>query len=163
MSSIAIAPFEEAQSVAATTSPTKTMNQRRWENFKKNRRGFYSCWILLGLFALSMASELVANDKPLLVRFNGNLYAPVLVSYPEAAFGGEFETEADYRDPFVKNLIKTQGWMLWPPIRFSYDTINYDLEVPSPAPPGPTTTTTAIWISWLTVSSTRTTATPTIG
>ena len=56
-------------------------------------------------------------------------------SYPEAAFGGEFETEADYRDPFVKNLIETQGWMLWPPIRFSYDTINYDLEVPSPAPP----------------------------
>jgi microcin C transport system permease protein len=70
-----------------------------------------------------------------LVRFNGNLYAPVLVSHPETAFGGEFETEADYRDPFVKNLIKTQGWMLWPPIRFSYDTINYDLEVPSPAPP----------------------------
>lgn len=111
------------------------LTRRRIENFKANRRGFVSFWIFLFLFTGCLFAELVANDKPLLVRFNGNLYAPVLVSYPEAAFGGEFETEADYRDPFVKNLIETQGWMLWPPIRFSYDTINYDLEVPSPAPP----------------------------
>lgn len=111
------------------------LTRRRIENFKANRRGFVSFWIFLFLFTGCLFAELVANDKPLLVRFNGNLYAPVLVSHPETAFGGEFETEADYRDPFVKNLIETQGWMLWPPIRFSYDTINYDLEVPSPAPP----------------------------
>ncbi len=111
------------------------LTRRRIENFKANRRGFISFWIFLFLFTGCLFAELVANDKPLLVRFNGNLYAPVLVSHPETAFGGEFETEADYRDPFVKNLIETQGWMLWPPIRFSYDTINYDLEVPSPAPP----------------------------
>ncbi len=111
------------------------LTRRRIENFKANRRGFISFWIFLFLFTATLFAELVANDKPLLVQFNGDLYAPVLVSYPETAFGGEFETEADYRDPFVKSLIEDQGWMLWPPIRFSYDTINYDLEVPSPAPP----------------------------
>ena len=111
------------------------LTRRRIENFKANRRGFVSFWIFLFLFTGCLFAELVANDKPLLVQFNGNLYAPVLVSYPEIAFGGEFETEADYRDPFVKNLVESKGWMLWPPIRFSYDTINYNLEVPSPAPP----------------------------
>ena len=111
------------------------LTRRRIENFKANRRGFVSFWIFLFLFTGCLFAELVANDKPLLVQFNGNLYAPVLVSYPEIVFGGEFETEADYRDPFVKNLVESKGWMLWPPIRFSYDTINYDLEVPSPAPP----------------------------
>ncbi len=111
------------------------LTRRRIENFKANRRGFISFWIFLFLFTGTLFAELVANDKPLLVQFNGDLYAPVLVSYPETSFGGEFETEADYRDPFVKNLIEEQGWMLWPLIRFSYDTINYDLEVPSPAPP----------------------------
>ncbi|MBL6935446.1 MAG: ABC transporter permease [Alphaproteobacteria bacterium] len=111
------------------------LTRRRIENFKANRRGFISFWIFLFLFTGTLFAELVANDKPLLVRFNGDLYVPVLVTYPETAFGGEFETEADYRDPFVKSLIEDQGWMLWPPIRFSYDTINYDLEIPSPAPP----------------------------
>jgi microcin C transport system permease protein len=111
------------------------LTRRRIENFKANRRGFVSFWIFLFLFTGCLFAEFVANDKPLLVQFNGNLYTPVLVSYPEIAFGGEFETEADYRDPFVKNLVESKGWMLWPPIRFSYDTINYDLEVPSPAPP----------------------------
>ena len=113
MSSIAIAPFEEAQSVAATTSPTKTMNQRRWENFKKNRRGFYSCWILLGLFALSMASELVANDKPLILSLHGEWYFPVLFTYTETEFGGRFPTEAVYKDPYLIDLIESEGgWML---------------------------------------------------
>jgi len=111
------------------------LTRRRIENFKANRRGFVSFWIFLFLFTGCLFAEFVANDKPLLVQFNGNLYTPVLVSYPEIAFGGEFETEADYRDPFVKNLVESKGWMLWPPIRFSYDTINYNLEVPSPAPP----------------------------
>ena len=111
------------------------LTRRRIENFKANRRGFISFWIFLLLFTGSLFAEIVANDKPLLVRFNGDFYAPAFVSYPETTFGGEFETEADYRDPFVKNLVESEGWMLWPPISFSYDTINYDLEVPSPAPP----------------------------
>jgi microcin C transport system permease protein len=115
-----------------TTTP---LTRRRIENFKANRRGFISFWIFLFLFTGSLFAEFIANDKPLLVRFDGYFYVPVLISYPETSFGGEFKTEADYRDSVVKNLIEAQGWMLWPPIRFSYDTINYDLEVPSPAPP----------------------------
>ncbi len=111
------------------------ITRRRIDNFKRNRRGFWSLWIFLTLFTLSMFSELVANDKPLLVMFEGNLYFPAVTVYPETAFGGEFQTEADYRDEFVAELINAKGWMLWPPVRFSYDTINYNLPVPAPAPP----------------------------
>ncbi len=136
MSSIAIAPFEEAQSVAATTSPTKTMNQRRWENFKKNRRGFYSCWILLGLFALSMASELVANDKPLILSLHGEWYFPVLFTYTETEFGGRFPTEAVYKDPYLIDLIESEGgWMLWPLIRFTNNSLDMFIIDAAPAPP----------------------------
>ena len=87
------------------------------------------------MFILSLGAEFIANDKPLLVRYDGHFYFPVLKAYPETAFGGEFATEADYRDPFVKDLIREKGWAVWPIIPFSYDTINYDLQVASPAPP----------------------------
>ena len=108
---------------------------RRLQNFRANQRGFWSLWIFLALFILSLFAEFIANDKPLLVGFKGELFSPVLFTYPETRFGGEFETEADYRDPFVIELIEEKGWMLWPPIRYSYRTINYDLPVPAPAPP----------------------------
>lgn len=111
------------------------ITRRRLHNFRANRRGFWSMWIFLGLFAVYLAAEFVANDKPLLIRYDGDYYFPVFVSYPETAFGGEFETEAEYRDPFVEDLILERGWMVWPLIRYSYDTINYDLPVPAPAPP----------------------------
>ncbi len=112
------------------------INQRRWRNFTRNRRGFWSLWLFLFLFFISLFSEFIANDKPLLIRFDGEYLVPVFVSYPETRFGGDFETEADYRDPFVRELIeKKGGWILWPPIRYSYDTINLDLKVPAPAPP----------------------------
>jgi len=112
------------------------INQRRWRNFTANRRGFYALWIFLALFILSLFAELLANDRPLLVRYDGKLYMPVLISYPETTFGGDFETETKYRDAFVADLIKEKGgWMLWPPIRYSYATINLDLPVPAPAPP----------------------------
>lgn len=111
------------------------ITRRRLHNFRANRRGFWSMWIFLGLFAVCLAAEFVANDKPLLIRYDGDYYFPVFVSYPETAFGGEFETEAEYRDPFVEDLILERGWMVWPLIRYSYDTINYDLPVPAPAPP----------------------------
>ncbi len=111
------------------------LNQRRWANFKANRRGFWSLWIFLVLFVFTLGAEFVANDNPLLVSFNGHLYAPVFVSYPETIFGGEFETEAHYRDPFVRKLIEAKGWMIWPLIPFSYNTINYDLSQPAPSPP----------------------------
>jgi microcin C transport system permease protein len=111
------------------------LNQERWRRFKANRRGYFSLWIFLGLFGLSMFSELLANDKPLLIRFEGRLLFPLLHSYSEADFGGQFQTASDYRDPFVLGLIQAKGRALWPPIRFSYNTINYDLPSPAPSPP----------------------------
>ena len=111
------------------------VNQRRWRNFRANRRGWWSMWIFLALFVLCLGAELLANDRPLLVRYQGAFYLPVLTSYPETVFGGAFPTEADYRDPVVQALIEADGWMLWPPIRFSYDTINYQLGRPAPSPP----------------------------
>ncbi len=111
------------------------LSRRRLENFRANRRGFYSLWLFLGLFGLSLIADLVANDKPILLSYRGELYYPILEQYPETTFGGEFETEAEYRDPFVSELITEHGWILWPPIRYSYDTINYALPVPAPAPP----------------------------
>ncbi|MBT7250749.1 MAG: ABC transporter permease, partial [Rhodospirillaceae bacterium] len=111
------------------------ITRRRIENFKRNRRGYVSFWIFLVIFFVTLFAEVIANDKPLLVSFDGSLYVPAVIEYPETAFGGEFQTEADYRDEFVAELINEKGWMLWPPVRFSYDTVNYELPVPAPAPP----------------------------
>lgn len=117
------------------TSNLSTLNQRRWVNFKANRRGFWSLWIFLALFVVTLGAEFVANDNPLVIRFDGHTYFPIFTTYPETTFGGEFETEARYRDTYVKKLIEVKGWMLWPPIPFSYNTINYNLPVPAPSPP----------------------------
>ena len=125
-----IHPLEACASVAL--SP---LNRRRLHNFRSNRRGYYSLWIFAVLFTLALGAELIANDKPLLVFYGGDYFLPALVAYPETAFGGEFETEAEYRDPFVQELITAKGWMVWAPVRYSYDTINYNLPVPAPAPP----------------------------
>jgi len=111
------------------------INQRRWRSFKAHRRGFWSLWIFLLLFFISMFAEFIANEKPVLVYYSNSIYFPIIKAYPETAFGGEFETEADYRDPFVKDLIKDKGFAIWPLIPFADDTINYDLPVPAPAPP----------------------------
>ncbi len=113
------------------------INQRRWANFKANRRGFWSLWLFLLLFGLSLFAEFVANDKPVLLSYQGELYIPVLKTYPETVFGGEFVAEANYRDPYLKGLIEEKGWMLWPMIRFGDQTINYELEQPAPTPPSP--------------------------
>ena len=113
------------------------INQRRWHSFKAHRRGFWSLWIFLALFCGSLFAEFIANDKPVLIYYDANLYFPILKSYPETTFGGEFETEAEYRDPFVRKLIDEHGFALWPLIPFADDTINYDLAVPAPAPPSP--------------------------
>ncbi|HEX5678553.1 MAG TPA: ABC transporter permease [Alcanivorax sp.] len=111
------------------------MWQRQWRAFRRNRRGFWSLCLFLVLFIGSLGAEFIANDKPLIVQYQGDLYFPVFKTYPETTFGGLFETEANYRDPFVADLIEDDGWMLWPPIRYSHDTINYELTVPAPAPP----------------------------
>jgi microcin C transport system permease protein len=112
------------------------MNRRRWTNFRRNKRGFWSLVIFLVLFVISLFAEFIANDRPLMVTFEGHTYFPVLVNYPETTWGGDFATETDYRDPFVRKLILGHGGhMYWPPIRFSYDTINLNLPVPAPSPP----------------------------
>jgi microcin C transport system permease protein len=111
------------------------LTRRRLLNFRANRRGFWSLWIFAALFGVSLVAEMVANDRPLMVKFDGRLYFPIVKTYPETTFGGVFPTEAVYRDPAVAAMIRENGWLLWPPIPFRYDTINYELPVPAPAPP----------------------------
>jgi microcin C transport system permease protein len=112
------------------------INKRRWQNFTENRRGYWSLWIFLVLFVVTLFSEFIANDKPLYVHYDGKSYFPVFVTYPETAFGGDFETAADYRDPYLQKLIAEKGGtMVWPPIRYSYDTHNLDLPTPAPSKP----------------------------
>ena len=115
--------------------PHYSANRRRWAKFTANKRALRSLIVFMLLFMVSMAAELIANDRPLLVYHNGEYYTPFLTVYSEAQFGGEFLTEADYRDPYVQALINKQGWMFWAPIRYGDATINYDLPVPAPAPP----------------------------
>lgn len=111
------------------------VNQRRLANFKANRRGYFSLWLFLLLFVLTLFAEFVANDRPLVVSYDGQWYVPVLYAYPETTFGGEFETEADYHDPFVTELIESKGWMVWPLVRYRFDTFIQDLPSPAPSPP----------------------------
>lgn len=111
------------------------VTQRQWNAFRGNKRGYWSLWLFSILFVLSLSAEFVSNDKPLLMSYQDELYYPIFVSYPETQFGGMFETEATYRDPYVRELIEADGWMLWPIIPYSYNTINYELDVPAPAPP----------------------------
>ena len=116
--------------------PLSPINRRRWRNFQANRRGWWSFWIFAVLFVASLFAEFIANDKPYLVSYESRWYYPVFVRYAETAFGGEFETGADFRDPYLQKLIKDKGgWMLWPPIRYRYDTHNLDLPTPAPSPP----------------------------
>ena len=117
------------------------VGRRRWWNFRRNGRAFWSLWIFLGLFFVTLPAELIANDRPLLVRYDGHFYYPVVRFYPETTFGGVFETATDYRDPDVTALIEAKGWILWPPIPYSYDTIVRNLPTPAPSPP--------TWQNWL--------------
>ena len=111
------------------------LTRRRVDNFKANRRGYWSLWIFLAIFIFCLLAEFVSNDKPFIVYYEGELYSPVLRSYPETTFGGEFKTEADYRDPYVKDLINKHGWMIWPLIRYNHQTVAWDLPEPAPSPP----------------------------
>lgn len=111
------------------------VTRRRLRAFRSNGRAFWSLWIFVFIFLVSMGAELVANDRPLLIRFQGEFYLPIVKNYPETVFGGDFETEAAYRDPYVRDLINADGWMIWPLVPYSYKTVNYDLPQPAPAPP----------------------------
>ncbi|MBI1954197.1 MAG: ABC transporter permease [Proteobacteria bacterium] len=111
------------------------LTRRRLVQFRFNKRGYWSFWFFVAIFIVTMFSDFIANDKPLYVRYNNESYFPIFKSYPETTFGGVFETEANYRDPFVKNLIESKGYMIMPLIPFSYNTINYDLDEPAPSKP----------------------------
>ena len=140
------------------------LNRRRWRNFRANRRAYWSLWLFGAMFGLSLFAELIANERPLLVQYRGDYYTPFLTAYPETAFGGDFQTEAKYRDPEVECLIRSggvieclddpagimarvaageavegaqTGWILWPPIRSSFTTIN-DVGGAAPSPPDAT-------------------------
>ena len=110
------------------------LDRRRLDNFKANRRGFWAFWLFLAMFLMSLGSEFIANDRPILAYYKGELLAPAFVTYPEEKFGG-FLARTDYRDPTIAKEIDAHGWMLWPPIRYSYDTHNLDLPTPAPSPP----------------------------
>ncbi len=136
--------------MSATDQPRRRLsplNARRLAYFKANGRGYYSLWVFLILFTISLFAEFIANDKPLIVRYAGATYFPVLGTLPilgplqdrfryaETAFGGDFETEAEYADPEVIALIVKKGWILRPPIAHSFDSVVYDLPSPAPSPP----------------------------
>jgi microcin C transport system permease protein len=109
-------------------------NLRRWENFKANRRGYWSLWIFLVIFVLSLFAEFIANDRPIVASYKGEILFPVVIDYPEEKFGG-FLAETEYRSDFIQEEINANGWMIWPPIRFSYDTESSNLPHSAPTPP----------------------------
>ena len=117
------------------------LTRRRIDSFRAHRIGYWSMWVFLVLFGISLFSEFIANDKPLLIRFNDNFYFPIMQSYPETEFGGIFEAEADYKDPYVQELIQQDGWIVWTVVRFDHQTVAWNL--PSPAPSSPD------WEHWL--------------
>ena len=111
------------------------LNQRRLANFRRNRRGFWSFWIFWSLFVLSLPAEFIANGPSASRSVRRQLLLPGPRDVPRTTFGGDFATEAEYRDPFVQELIEEKGWILWPLVAYSYDTVNYDLKQPAPSPP----------------------------
>jgi microcin C transport system permease protein len=110
------------------------ITRRRLRNFRANKRGYWSLWIFLALLVVTLPAEFLANDKPLLMKYKGDLYFPVLVDYPESTFGG-FLAETDYRDEFIQKEIQDNGWTVWPPFRYSYNTVNKNPPTPAPSPP----------------------------
>jgi len=119
----------------------KPITRRKIAAFRANRRGWVSLWLTVALLGMSLFAEVIANDRPLLVSYQDELYVPLIETYPETTFGGFLETATDYRDPFIRETIESAGWILWPPIPYSYDTVIHDLSVPAPSPPS--------WQNWL--------------
>ena len=130
--------MDQVRDTAITPAPGRftlsPLNRRRWQNFKANRRGYWSLWIFLVLFVLSLFSEFIANDKPIVASYKGEILFPVFVDYPEEKFGGFFAV-TDYRDPVISDEIDANGWMVWPPIRYSYRTVNNAIPTAAPSKP----------------------------
>ena len=111
-------PLGKPEPAKGRPSRPSSLNSRRWQNFKANKRGYWSFWIFSVLFFISLFAELIANDRPFLIKFDGHLYWPAFITYSETTFGGDFETATDYRDPYVQKLIADKGGtIVWPPIR----------------------------------------------
>jgi microcin C transport system permease protein len=127
-------PAEPQPPPRRTRFALSPINQRRWANFKKNRRGAWSLVIFLVIFVLSLFAELISNDRPIVAMYKGELLFPAVIDYPEEKFGG-FLATTDFRDPFIQDEVLANGWMLWPPIRYSYRTVNNEIASPAPAPP----------------------------
>ncbi|MGB7180778.1 MAG: ABC transporter permease [Burkholderiaceae bacterium] len=128
------ADVTEALALAAPASRFSGLNQRRWLIFKSHRRGYWSLWLFLALFILSLFAEFLANDRPVAASYNGELLFPIIKDYPEEKFGG-FLATTDFRDPYIQEEILANGWMIWPPIRYGYRTVNNELPRPAPSPP----------------------------
>jgi len=133
--------IEPAGPIAAPPLPNgfefAPLNTRRWRNFKANRRGYWSLWIFLVLFVVTLFAEFIANDQPLFIRYDGKNYFPVVVTYPDTEFGDDLGTAADYRDPHLQKFLDDHHAIeIWAPIRFSYSTIND--SPPSAFPSKPT-------------------------
>lgn len=116
----------------------RPLTLKRWTAFKANKRGWWSLWLFTLVFVLTLFAELIANDRPFLVSYEGELYSPIFKVYPETSFGGEFSTETDYQDPYMVEKINAQGWMVWPLIRYDHRTVAWDLPTPAPSSPDAT-------------------------
>jgi microcin C transport system permease protein len=121
---------------SSPASPSISPGRRIWLRFRQNKRGYYSLIIFTVLFVLSLLAEFISNDKPLIVRYNGQIMFPIVTTYSEKAFGGDFDTQADYLDPFIQDQFKQDGnWAIYPINRYRFDTLNYFAESPNPSPP----------------------------
>jgi microcin C transport system permease protein len=117
-------------------TPSISPGRRIWLRFRQNRRGYWSLLIFIVLFAMSLAAELLSNDKPLVARYNGKILFPIAQTYSERSFGGDFDSPADFLDPFIQDQFKKDGnWAIYPPNHYRYDTLNYFAKSPNPAPP----------------------------
>ena len=120
------------------TRRADSLGRKRWRRFRQNRRGFYSLVLFVVLFGLSLGAELLSNDKPLFIRYQGANYFPLWRMYPETVFGGDFDTETDYRDPYIRTRLTADGnVVVFPPNPHSFNSINLELDRPTPAPPSP--------------------------
>ena len=112
-----------------------SINQQRWQRFKHNRRGYYSLWLFMICFMISLFADFIVNDRPIFIKYQDNYYSPIFHFYPETEFGGQLETQTNYLDPAVQKKIEANGWILWPPFRYSYNTLIYDTSNTFPTPP----------------------------
>ncbi|MCO6536674.1 MAG: ABC transporter permease subunit [Gilliamella sp.] len=112
-----------------------SINQQRWQRFKQNRRGYYSLWLFMICFVISLFADFIVNDRPIFIKYQDNYYSPIFHFYPETEFGGQLATQTNFLDPAVQNKIEANGWILWAPFRYSYNTLIYDTSNAFPTPP----------------------------